>query len=60
MTGWFAFSSRVCPKASKIKVPYKLWNYQEPFFRAAMAAVPEAIEAIGLLATFGDKAGIDD
>jgi hypothetical protein len=26
--GEFAFSSRVFPKASKIKPPYKSWNYQ--------------------------------
>jgi hypothetical protein len=32
----------------------------EAFFRAAMAPVPEAIQAIGLLSTFGDKASIDD
>ena len=32
----------------------------EPSFRTAMAAVPEAIEAIGVLATFGHQAGIDD
>src|SRR5687767_10409547 len=32
----------------------------ESFFRAAMAAVPEAIESIGVLAAFGHKAGIDD
>jgi hypothetical protein len=25
----FAFSSRVFPKASQIKAPYKLWHYQE-------------------------------
>src|SRR6266567_325077 len=32
----------------------------EPFFRATMAPVPEAIEAIGVLATFGHETGIDD
>jgi hypothetical protein len=26
--GSFAFSSRVIPKVSKIKAPYKSWNYQ--------------------------------
>jgi hypothetical protein len=26
--GGFAFSSRVFPKASKIKPPYNSWNYQ--------------------------------
>src|SRR5437660_11486684 len=31
----------------------------QPFFRAAMTAVPEAVQAIGLLPTFGDKTGID-
>ena len=31
----------------------------QTFFRAAMTAVPEAVKAIGLLATFGDKTGID-
>jgi transposase len=29
--GGFAFSSRVFPKASKIKPPYKSWNYQYTF-----------------------------
>jgi hypothetical protein len=32
----------------------------ELFFRAAMAAVPKAIKAISVLATFGHKAGVDD
>jgi len=32
----------------------------EAFCHATMAAVPEAIEAIGLLATFGDETGIHD
>jgi hypothetical protein len=31
----------------------------QTFFRAAMTAVPEVVKAIGLLATFGDKTGID-
>src|SRR5205085_4341295 len=31
----------------------------QTFFRAAMTAVPEAVEAIGLLTTFGYKTGID-
>ena len=32
----------------------------EAFCHATMAAVPEAIEAIGLLAAFGDETGIHD
>src|SRR5262245_10341889 len=32
----------------------------QPFFRTAVATVPKAIEAIGVLATFGDKTGIHD
>src|SRR5467141_2970436 len=32
----------------------------EPFFRAAMATVPEAIKARGVRATFGHETGIDD
>lgn len=32
----------------------------ESSFCTTMTAVPEAIEAIGVLATFGHKAGIDD
>ncbi len=32
----------------------------KPFFRTAVAAVPEAIEAIGVLTTFGHKTGIQD
>src|SRR6266702_5479807 len=31
----------------------------QPFFRAAMTAVPEAVKAIGLLPTFGYETGID-
>lgn len=31
----------------------------QTFFRAAMTAVPEAVKALGLFATFGDKTGID-
>jgi hypothetical protein len=29
----FAFSSRVPPKALKIKAPYKSWHYQESCYR---------------------------
>ncbi len=32
----------------------------QPFCRAAMPTVPAAVEAIGLLPTFGDNTGIDD
>jgi hypothetical protein len=32
----------------------------ESSFRTTMAAVPEAIETIGVFATFGHQAGIDD
>ena len=32
----------------------------QPFFTAPLAAVPEALKAIGVGATFGDEGGVDD
>ena len=41
-------------------IPPRHGRHFAPLFRAAMAAVPEAIEAIRVLATVGHKAGVED
>jgi hypothetical protein len=41
--GGFAFSSRVFPKASKIKPPYNSWNYQSINLIAVSRLVASAL-----------------
>ena len=43
--GEFAFSSRVFPKASKIKPPYKSWNYQYKYVKAWCELIDQAVRS---------------
>jgi hypothetical protein len=58
-TGWCLLDTEaVCAVVGDIE-PGQGGDFK-PFFRTAMAPVPKAIKAIGVLATFGHETGVHD
>ena len=59
VAGWGLFDTEGVSAVVGDVEPGQQGNFQAPLC-TALRAVPEALEAIGVVATFGDEAGIDD